>query len=203
MVINADRLANAPRFDRSLPLSMAGKALVRAGIDMVLGPKLRGTLARRFRAPKLKVLDQRPEMPNGYYYDRRLDQARLSRLTARQMGSFDVSATIAARRANYQAYLAALPPAFQPLFPALLAGVCPLVMPVLTQKRNEVCAKLILQGIAAVPWWAGYHRGLSWDLSMQAESNATHLKDHILALPCHQDISPAAVKHICGVLARL
>lgn len=201
MVINSDRIGTTPRFDAALPPRMAAKPRLRAGIDMALGAERRSALMRRRKAAAPLDAAPFPDMPAGYYFDPRLQDAALSRLTARQIRSFPVAETIARRRANYRSYLSALAalPGATPLFPDLPADVCPLSMPVLVADRDRIAAQLQAQGIAATPWWAGYHRGL--DFSGQDE--ACRLKDHVLALPCHQDLSEAAIRHICGALAGL
>ncbi|NLG41958.1 MAG: hypothetical protein GX547_01830 [Phycisphaerae bacterium] len=48
----------------------------------------------------------------------------------------------------------------------------------------------------AVPWWAGYHPAFAWDEFPEA----AFLKDHVLALPVHQQLCPTDIDAIAAVL---
>jgi hypothetical protein len=39
--------------------------------------------------------------------------------------------------------------------------------------------------IRAIPWWRGYHQGIDWNTFNRERK----LKDSVMALPIHQDIS--------------
>ena len=205
LVINNDHITKNGAFPKSLPARMIAKPLVRAGIDMVFGAERRSALTqalRRRRAEPARGGGPKPtanqDMPSDYYFDPRLQNARISSVTERQIRSFDVLAAIAARRSNYQTYLAVLGemPEVMPLFPELTDDACPLSMPVLVEDRDAVAAALVRRGIAATPWWAGYNRHL--DFKDQPEGR--HLKDHVLALPCHQYLGRAEITYICQIL---
>lgn len=209
LIINNDRITGAARFAHRLPVRLIGKAIlravVRAGIDMVVGAERRSALMRRWKpvaadnseGPGIGS-DEFPDMPPSYYFDPRLQNARISALTLAQIRSFDIQAAITRRRSNYLCYLARLGdmPGIAPLFPVLADDTCPLSMPVLVNNRDALAAALVQSGIAATPWWAGYHRHL--DFKDQPE--ACHLKDHVLSLPCHQYLGEVEINHICQVL---
>ncbi len=202
LVINADRIRTPTRFDQTPPLRLSAKPLLRAVLDMTLGAE-RVVGAIRAVKPALAPAAPAtfPPMPTDYHYDPDLSYGRISRITARQLASFDVAETILRRRANYRAYLEHLSGVggVTPLFPDLSDGICPLSMPVLLERRVEVARALRGQGIAATAWWAGYHPGL--DYSGQPE--ACQLKNHVLVLPCHQDMTPDGVRHVCTALRAL
>lgn len=208
LVINADRIAGSPRFERSLPRSVAAKGLLRAGLDMTLGAERRSALSRRLKGNRsgqagaqASSTDEVPDMPADYYFDPRLLDAAINPLTIRQMRSFDVARTIARRRENYIFYLTTLAgvAGITPLFPDLPADVCPLSMPVLVENRDALAAALTSLGIAATPWWAGYNRRLNF----AGQSAAHHLKDHVLSLPCHQYLGKSEILEICTAVAGL
>ncbi len=207
LVVNRDRLPDPAGFPARLPMRMAARHLVRAGIDIVFGAGNRAALMRRLKpgtgagAGPVAPPPGLPDMPGHYYFDPRLANAGLSALTARQIRSFDVAGAIAARRANYQAYLDAFAgmPDVTPLFAGLAPGVCPLAMPVLVERRDALAAELGARGIAATPWWAGYSRHLDFT----GQTGACHLKDHLLSLPVHQYLGAGAVSHIAATLGEL
>ena len=181
---------------------MAAKPLLRAGVDLALGAERRVALLRRLKPVRVApVAAPDADMPADYYFDARLQDTAMSALTARQIAAFDTTEAIALRRRNYRLYQAELATIshLHPLFPDLPAEICPLVMPVITDARDALAAALVQQGIAATPWWAGYHRSLDFS----GQTTARFLKDHVLALPCHQYLAPAAIRHICQVLRDL
>lgn len=202
LVLNTDRITGDARFTRRAPVGLTGKPLVRAGLDLALGAERRMALMRRLK-PKAAAPAPEPDadMPADYYFDPRLLDTALSAVTARQIASFDISEAIAVRRRNYSLYQAEMAslPTLRPLFPDLPPEACPLLFPVVTDSRDALAASLVQRGIAATPWWAGYHRALDFS----GQTTARFLKDHVLALPCHQYLEPDAIRHICQVLRDL
>jgi dTDP-4-amino-4,6-dideoxygalactose transaminase len=87
---------------------------------------------------------------------------------------------------------------FKPLYRQLPDGVCPLYLPVLVENRQGVCLRLNEMGIAAGQWWAGFHRGFDW-----AEfSEAKYLKDHVLMIPVHPQLTRKNLDHISDCLKK-
>lgn len=187
-------------FPRPAPKAEERRHLLRAGLLQV--PGVAGALRRRRarRGGAEPTGEAFPDMPASYYFDPDLADRGISAWDRRAMAGINVAAASRARRAHYADYLARLTalPEVWPLFPALPDGTVPLAMPVLVADRDRIAAALQAEGIAAVPWWAGYHRGL--DFAGQAGARA--LKDGVLALPVHQDLGPGAVAHIIAALAR-
>jgi dTDP-4-amino-4,6-dideoxygalactose transaminase len=111
----------------------------------------------------------------------------MSAVTKYMMKRFDFEEIINRRRNNYIHLLNRLSgnPRINILFSKLPAGVCPLVFPIIVSKRDEVCAMLNQQAIDATAWWAGYYNGLDW----AKYPDACFLKNNLIALPIHQDLS--------------
>jgi dTDP-4-amino-4,6-dideoxygalactose transaminase len=204
LVINSDRLGAEPVFDQAVPLRLVVKPLLRSAIDMTLGAERTRALVGRLK-PDIPADDDPserfPDMPASYYFDQGFTDGRISKVAARQIRSFGAAEAIGKRRENYQAYLELLAgmDGLSPLFPVLPEAVCPLSMPVLVSNRNALAVQLRALGVAATPWWAGYHKNL--DFSDQVD--ACQLKDHVLSLPCHQYLGPNAVPYICSLLPDL
>jgi perosamine synthetase len=207
MVVNNPDLPGPPGFLLHPPRSIVTRQAVKAGIYMLPGGSY--TLAR-LRQKKLArhahdVPEMagvgRPDMPDDYYYDPALNNARISRLASLPIRSFDIAATIAARRRNFQHYQDLLRdlPHVRPLFAHLSDEVCPLSMPVLVADRDVLAREMQAQQIDVAPWWAGYHRGLDFD----GFDAACDLKDRVLSLPLHQGLGPAQIEKIVSVLRGL
>jgi dTDP-4-amino-4,6-dideoxygalactose transaminase len=47
-------------------------------------------------------------------------------------------------------------------------------------------------GIVAVQWWAGFHREFDW----AGFPEAKYLKEHVLAIPVHQQLTKQNIDHI-------
>jgi dTDP-4-amino-4,6-dideoxygalactose transaminase len=84
------------------------------------------------------------------------------------------------------------PKDFKILYADLPEGVCPLSFPVIISNRDELILKLRQLSIDAVAWWKGYHKGLKWDEFPEAR----FLKDNVLTLPVHQDLSDEDINYI-------
>jgi perosamine synthetase len=153
------------------------------------------------RKAALRTNEQRHSMPTDYYFDDKIANNGLSNITAKLMKNFDVDQIRERRRANYRLYLSGILdfPHLRPLFPKLPDGVCPLNFPVIVDNRSELCAALNQRGIAAIKWWSGYHQGLAWD----QHPEACFLKDHILALPVHQDLVEKDIAYILETIEGL
>ena len=179
LVINSDKITTGAAFARPAPGKVVGKRLLRASLSAALGPAGAAGLLRRIKGDKDADLSQdvqdqlQPDMPEHYYFDRRLRDARMSAITMRALAGFDVAATIAARRANYLRLLDGMVgvPGLAPIYPELPASAVPLSMPmrvtaadgkVAQARRNAVVRALQADGVAATSWWAGYNRHLDF-----------------------------------------
>ncbi|MDB6093013.1 MAG: UDP-4-amino-4-deoxy-L-arabinose-oxoglutarate aminotransferase [Verrucomicrobia bacterium] len=84
-----------------------------------------------------------------------------------------------------------------PLFPNLGEGVCPLSFPFVVRNRDQWVARLQAQGIAALPWWKGYHGDtLGWEKFPEA----CHLKDAVMTLPIGHNLDESQVDYIADCL---
>jgi len=187
LIVNAHDLPDPAAFARPVPWRPVVRHLLRAGAGRVLGPRglaavqcLRRSALAEAAAPTAEGL---PDMPEHYYFNPQIREAGISPFTRRALAGVDVAAEIVARRAGYQRFLERLEgrPGVAPLFPRLTEGSVPLGMPVRVAAglRDAIARTLQAEGIAATPWWAGYHRGL--DFAGQPE--ACGLKDGTVFLP--------------------
>ncbi len=202
MVFNNPGLGEAPAFEAKNSKKDEVKSLIRAGINTFAGKS--GSEALRRKRARQSVAEppaEFPDMPSSYYFDPNLTDARISPVTMRAAKSFNTQDAVTRRRSNFQTCLRLLEdvPQAKPLYPELPANICPLNMPVMVEGRNAIAQALASEGIAAVPWWAGYNRHFDYS----ASPNARRLKDNVLALPLHQQLDAKHIELIVGKLRAL
>jgi len=209
LVINNRALPASVDFDRPPPRFSDTRMLLRMAAFTILGEarlaKVLGTLRHRSSHNMDAALHDdsvaAPDIPAHYYFDLRLRNARLGRLMLRMLDSFDAGQTRVIRRENAETYLELLDKVqgVRPLFDMLPADACPQCMPVLVNDRDRISMALNARGIASTPWWSGYHRKLDF----AGFADACWLKEHVLALPCHQGLSRDAVAHVVETVRHL
>jgi dTDP-4-amino-4,6-dideoxygalactose transaminase len=80
--------------------------------------------------------------------------------------------------------------------------VCPLFYPLWVPDQDEALARLRAENVEAKEGWRSFHPRCDG-----AEfPDAARLRQHVLELPCHQDLGPAHVAHVAraalGALSR-
>lgn len=210
-LVGNDRALDVGEWRLTAPKSMP---VLRGLLPLVKASLLRGLSRRTLSYPLYWLLvavertvhssakpcsvDEWGKMPDTYYYSVEMTDRRMSLVTHCLLSRFDSMAIIEKRRANFERYLELFSEEskISPLFDELPSGVCPLHFPVISDRRNQVCADLNYKGIDAIPWWAGYHQGLSW----KEFDDARFLKDNLLTLPVHQDLEFNEVEFIAESL---
>jgi perosamine synthetase len=143
---------------------------------------------------KRKVTGEFCKLPQDYYYSSKMGDRRMSYVTRRVLGRLDVRGIIEKRRSNFQTYLELFPRhhGLKALFTELEDGVCPLNFPIIVSRRTQICRALNKNSIDAIPWWAGFHEGLSWE----DFDDARFLKENLIALPVHQHLNDNDIRFI-------
>ena len=147
--------------------------------------------------------DAHPDMPQDYYYQPEEDENRGLHPCARLVASAHPwEETCRLRREHYSRLLATLRgmDGVSPLFPDLPEGVCPLSLPLLVANRDVLVDRLERAGIAACPWWAGFHQsGIDWPQF----PDACWLKRNLLTLPVHQSLDELHLEYIAETFVRI
>lgn len=120
-------------------------------------------------------------------------------LCHRLLAQFDFEDIRRRRRANFLRLRARLDGRVALLDKDLEAGVCPLFFPILVPDKRSAAHALSRRGIEAVEFWNfgdPEARG-------PAYSEAQFLRDHLLELPIHQDVTPDQVEYIADQVLRL
>ncbi|MGZ5124415.1 MAG: DegT/DnrJ/EryC1/StrS family aminotransferase [Burkholderiales bacterium] len=108
----------------------------------------------------------------------------------------DLEAIVEARRRNYLHLQSLLEDLSEPLFPTLPDGVCPLFYPFMTSKKHELCIRLQASGVQAVLFWL--HGEFSPPRG--AFPDADVLRDTVLELPCHQDMTASHIERVANTV---
>jgi perosamine synthetase len=140
----------------------------------------------------------RHPIPSSYYFDAAEANWAISSVATGILSQIQPDEIVRRRRLNYEHLYQLIKPIrhVAPLFRDLPAGVCPLCMPILVEKRSLICQKLKSRGVVAGKWWSGYHRAFPWD----DYPEACILKDSLLALPIHQNLESTQVEFIADTL---
>jgi len=97
----------------------------------------------------------------------------------------DFPAIIAKRRANYLRLLGRLGNVVAPVFDELPEGVCPMLYPLRTRNKDKVYKLLITRGIETINFWSRPKN----DNPVGMFPEVDELRESIIELPCHQDLS--------------
>jgi dTDP-4-amino-4,6-dideoxygalactose transaminase len=142
-------------------------------------------------------------MPDDYYFNPEMDADRgLHRQAWAVAGSVSCAETVCRRRRNYLRLAGALGGirGVELLYPQLPEGVCPVSLPLLVSSRNACVEALQAKGIAALPWWAGFHRDrIDWSQFPEA----CWLKHNLLTLPVHQELDDRHSDYLAETAAQV
>jgi perosamine synthetase len=137
-----------------------------------------------------------PGMPGNYYFNPDVDGDRAVHPQLWGLfNSLSCEEIVRRRRDNYLRLADALSriSSTKPLYKLLPAGVCPLSFPLLVANRDKCIKAFQARGIAAYPWWAGFHRSaIDWSQFPEA----CYLKRHVLTLPIHHALDDWHMEHV-------
>ncbi len=99
---------------------------------------------------------------------------------------------------NYRQLAARLQGHATPVFPDLPDGVCPLFFPIRVPDKHAVALALQARGVDALEFW-----NESMDGSLEMGASARELRQHVLELPVHQDLTPRHISHLASQVCSL
>lgn len=123
----------------------------------------------------------------------------MSPVCQRLLQTFDYQGIRQRRRANYLRLSASLSGRITPLFPRLDEGVCPLFFPLLVADKHAAARALWARGIQAVEFWNDGDP----EATGRGFEDAQFLRDHVLELPIHQDITARQLDYIADQILGL
>jgi dTDP-4-amino-4,6-dideoxygalactose transaminase len=81
----------------------------------------------------------------------------------------------------------------------LKPGVCPLFYPMATDDKAGAMARLLARGVETVDFWRLRHPVLPVGVFPEVD----RLRERVLELPVHQDLSPADTEHVASCVREL
>jgi hypothetical protein len=103
------------------------------------------------------------------------------------------------RAENYRRLLEHLDDNVSPVFAALREGVCPLFFPIVVADKHAAALALQRRGVDALEFWNdGVEPG-----GREMSAHARFLREHVLELPIHQDLTADHIAYIARQLSSL
>ena len=103
------------------------------------------------------------------------------------------------RRRNYFLLYAALRDLAPPVTGELKPGVCPLFYPMPVRDKAAAMARLLARGVETVDFWRVRHPAVQPGDFPEVD----RLRETVLELPVHQDLSPADAEHVASCVREL
>jgi dTDP-4-amino-4,6-dideoxygalactose transaminase len=128
----------------------------------------------------------------------------MSEISSRLLKRLDFEDVRNRRIANYRRLGKQLAGLVTPLHDDLPIGVCPLLLPILVEDKQETAEALRGSGVDVLEFWN--HGADEADLvqkEMPRESSATYLRQHVLGLPIHQDLTDRHIDYVAEQVGRL
>ena len=122
----------------------------------------------------------------------------MSGVSARLLERLDFADIKQRRIANYRQLADLLAGHAQPVFPELPDGVCPLFFPVFVPDKAAAAEALRSRGVDALEFW-----NESMESGEEMGPHARFLRQHVLELPIHQDLTPAHIAHVARQVTAL
>ena len=132
-------------------------------------------------------------------FDLRAVNAAISPLSLSLLETFDYQEIVRRRRHNFLYLRQRLAGRAELLRHDLPDGMCPLFFPLLVSDKPTAAAALRMRGIAAVETWNygdGQARGSQF-------ADAQFLRDHVLELPIHPDLTTEQLEYMAGQVMNL
>src|SRR6267143_540455 len=111
----------------------------------------------------------------------------------------DFAGIVERRRRNYFHIYAMLREIAPPVTGELKPGVCPLFYPMATDDKAGAMARLLARGVETVDFWRLRHPVLPVGVFPEVD----RLRERVLELPVHQDLSPADTEHVASCVREL
>jgi selenocysteine lyase/cysteine desulfurase len=116
----------------------------------------------------------------------------ISSMCEPMMRNWDYERIVKRRRRNFHALRDRLAGRVSLLKDDLPEGVCPLFFPILSRDKHAAAQALWARGVSAVEFW---NEGDA-EARGEAFADAQFLRDHVLELPIHQDLSLAQIDYV-------
>jgi dTDP-4-amino-4,6-dideoxygalactose transaminase len=201
---------NATRFEslERLQLRRAGSASVLGRTAELLVQRVRGRangvgaalqMVKRGMGRAAGALDvERANVGDIGFNLEEVDLA-MSPLSRRLLDRLDFAEIKRRRVENYRRLLEQLDENVTPVFPELRDGVCPLFFPILVADKHAAAVALQQRGVDALEFWNDSVEPCGSGMS----ADARFLREHVLELPIHQDLTPDHITYVARQVSSL
>ena len=203
-------IQNGPRLEslERLTLKHAGSASVVGRTAELLVQRIRGRansigaalqVVKRGMGRAAGALDVRRANVGDIGFN--LDEVNLamSRMSERLLATMDFGAIRRRRVDNYRRLAQHLSPHVVQVFPELPEGVCPLFFPIIVSDKRATAEALRARGVDALEFWNDTVEPGGHEMS----SDARFLRQHVLELPIHQDLTSRHIDHMARQVSSL
>jgi dTDP-4-amino-4,6-dideoxygalactose transaminase len=122
----------------------------------------------------------------------------MSGLSARLLERLDFGDIRRRRIENYRSLDAQMDASVERVFPSLPDGVCPLFFPIIVDDKAAAARALQQRGVDALEFWND-----SMESGSEMGPDARFLRQHVLELPIHQDLTPRHLAHVAREVSAL
>jgi dTDP-4-amino-4,6-dideoxygalactose transaminase len=129
----------------------------------------------------------------------------MSEISVRLLNRIDFEAVRRRRIDNYRRLARQLETYVTPLHEELPEGACPLFFPILVDDKPETADMLRTCGVDVLEFW-NYGAEMADRAGSTAHDLPTHaqfLREHVLGLPIHQDLTPRHIDYIAEQVSKL
>src|SRR6266850_6694755 len=123
----------------------------------------------------------------------------MSSVSERLLDRLDFAEIKRRRVENYRRLLEQLDENVTPVFPELRDGVCPLFFPILVADKHAAAVALQQRGVDALEFWNDGVEPCGSGMS----ADARFLREHVLELPIHQDLTPDHITYVARQVSSL
>jgi hypothetical protein len=128
----------------------------------------------------------------------------MSEISLRLLRHLDVERVRDRRIGNYRRLASALAGRARPLHRQLPEGACPLFFPIMVENKPETAEVLRGCGIDVLEFWNHGAEAAGFEpRDLPRHSCAPYLRQHVLGLPIHQDLTPRHIDHLAEHVGRL
>src|SRR5687767_1286556 len=122
----------------------------------------------------------------------------MSRVSARLLERLDFEEIRRRRVEHYRLLDSKLDPTVSRVFSDLPDGVCPLFFPIIVHDKAVAARTLQQRGVDALEFW-----NESMESGREMGPHARFLREHVLELPIHQDLTPRHLAHVAREVSAL
>ncbi|MFX0202075.1 MAG: aminotransferase class I/II-fold pyridoxal phosphate-dependent enzyme, partial [Candidatus Hodarchaeota archaeon] len=140
-------------------------------------------------------------IPDSYEFLSEAIKLEISKFSKRIIESSDLKSIKNVRRNNYKYLHQNIKRihGIKLVFDELPDGTNPLFFPIIVKNRKNLYQRMKQKGVVTFPFWEVFHKEVPWDKF----PDAVFLKNHLLGLPVHQDLTQRNLDYLLETLDQI